>query len=198
MKNTISERVADFLKNYPPFSALESGQLETLSYEVTIVHKENNSIIFSEKEAPHDCFYVVHKGAVALTKKGSTQILDICDEGDIFGLRPLLAHENYKLEAKAHEETILYAIPIKEFKPLALQNHRVGDFLIESFASNTRNPYSQKHRGNCTESPLPRGMEVERKPNCWTCSPCDIPRTWSSVPRAPRSRPLPTLWASTM
>ncbi|WP_418499179.1 DUF294 nucleotidyltransferase-like domain-containing protein [Flagellimonas sp.] len=147
MKNTISERVADFLKNYPPFSALESGQLETLSYEVTIVHKENNSIIFSEKEAPHDCFYVVHKGAVALTKKGSTQILDICDEGDIFGLRPLLAHENYKLEAKAHEETILYAIPIKEFKPLALQNHRVGDFLIESFASNTRNPYSQKHRG---------------------------------------------------
>lgn len=147
MKNTISERVADFLKNYPPFNALESGQLEKLSYEVTIVHKESNSIVFSEKEAPHDCFYVVHKGAIALTKKGSTQVLDICDEGDVFGLRPLLAHENYKLEAKAHEETILYAIPIREFKPLALQNHRVGDFLIESFASNTRNPYSIKHRG---------------------------------------------------
>lgn len=147
MKNTISERVADFLKNYPPFNALESGQLEKLSYEVTIVHKESNSIVFSEKEAPHDCFYVVHKGAIALTKKGSTQVLDICDEGDVFGLRPLLAHENYKLEARAHEETILYAIPIKEFKPLALQNHRVGDFLIESFASNTRNPYSIKHRG---------------------------------------------------
>lgn len=147
MKNTISERVTDFLKNFPPFNILEENQLQKLSYEVSIVYKENNSIIFTENEAPHEYFYVVHKGAIALAKKDTTNILDICDEGDIFGLRPLMAKENYKLEAKAHEETILYAIPIKEFKPIALENKRVGDFLIESFASNTRNPYSIKHSG---------------------------------------------------
>src|SRR5690606_13285076 len=147
MKNTISERVADFLKHYPPFNALKEKELEDLAYEVTIVHKDQNSPVFSEREAPHDHFYVVHKGAIALTKKDSTQIMDICDEGDIFGLRPLMANENYKMQAKAHEETILYAIPIALFKPLALDNHRVGDFLIASFASNTRNPYSLKHRG---------------------------------------------------
>ena len=155
MKNTISERVADFLKSNPPFNALEPKQLEKLSTEAVIIHKENNQIIFTEKEAPHDHFYVVNKGAVALTKKGSSQILDICDEGDVFGLRPLLAHENYKLEAKAHEETILYAIPIQYFKPLALENDRVGNFLIESFASNTRNPYSIKHRGKLYGSANP-------------------------------------------
>jgi CBS domain-containing protein len=147
MKNTISERVADFLKKFPPFNILAEHQLEKLSYEVTIIHKENNSLVFAEKEPPHNFFYVVHKGAVALTKKGSQQMLDICDEGDIFGLRPLLAHENYKLQATAREETILYAIPIQEFRPIALENQQVGDFLIESFASNTRNPYSLKHRG---------------------------------------------------
>lgn len=65
----------------------------------------------------------------------------------MFGLRPLLANESYKLEAKACEETILYAIPISDFKPLALENKRIGNFLIESFASNTGNPYSIKHRG---------------------------------------------------
>lgn len=147
MKNTISERVADFLKNFPPFNALESGQLERLSYEVTIVHKENNSLVFSRKESPHEHFYVVHKGAIALSKSGTGQIMDICDEGDVFGLRPLMANENYKMDARAHEETILYAIPIALFKPIALENQRVGDFLIESFASNTRNPYSLRHRG---------------------------------------------------
>lgn len=146
MKNTVSERVADFLKDFPPFNALKGSDLEKLSYQVTIVHKEQNSVVFSEKDAPHDHFYVVHKGAIALTKKGS-QIMDICDEGDIFGLRPLMAHEHYKMEAKAHEESILYAFPIALFKPMALGNQRVGDFLIESFASNTRNPYSLKHRG---------------------------------------------------
>ncbi len=147
MKNTISERIADFLKNYPPFSTMEEKQLEQLSIEVVIIHKETNTIVFSENENPHEHFYVVNKGAIALSKEGSTQILDICDEGDVFGLRPLLAHENYKLEAKAYEETILYAIPIKDFKPLALENKRIGNFLIESFASNTGNPYSIKHRG---------------------------------------------------
>ena len=147
MKNTISERIADFLKNYPPFNAMEPKQLEQLSIEVTIIHKETNTVVFSQGESPHDNFYVVNKGAVALSKSGSSQILDICDEGDVFGLRPLLANESYKLEAKAYEETILYAIPIKDFKPLALENKRIGNFLIESFASNTGNPYSIKHRG---------------------------------------------------
>ncbi|MBR9854851.1 MAG: CBS domain-containing protein [Algicola sp.] len=147
MKNTISERIADFLKNYPPFNAMEPSQLEQLSVEVVIKHKETNDIVFSQSEDPHEHFYVVNKGAVSLSKAGSSQILDICDEGDVFGLRPLLAHENYKLEAKAYEETILYAIPIKDFKPLALENKRIGNFLIESFASNTGNPYSIKHRG---------------------------------------------------
>ena len=107
MKNTISERIADFLKNYPPFSAMEKRQLEQLSIEVVIIHKETNTIVFSENENPHEHFYVVNKGAIALSKEGSSQILDICDEGDVFGLRPLLANENYKLEAKAYEETIL-------------------------------------------------------------------------------------------
>lgn len=126
---------------------MEPSQLEQLSVEVVIKHKETNDIVFSQSEDPHEYFYVVNKGAVSLSKAGSSQILDICDEGDVFGLRPLLAHENYKLEAKAYEETILYAIPIKDFKPLALENKRIGNFLIESFASNTGNPYSIKHRG---------------------------------------------------
>ncbi|WP_349351057.1 MULTISPECIES: DUF294 nucleotidyltransferase-like domain-containing protein [unclassified Flagellimonas] len=147
MKNTISERIADFLKNYPPFNAMEPKQLEQLALEVTIIHKETNTTVFSQNESPHSHFYVVNKGAVSLSKAGSSQILDICDEGDVFGLRPLLANESYKLEAKAYEETILYAIPISDFKPLALENKRIGNFLIESFASNTGNPYSIKHRG---------------------------------------------------
>ena len=147
MKNTISERIADFLKNYPPFNAMEPKQLEQLALEVTIIHKETNTVVFSQNESPHSHFYVVNKGDVSFAKAVSSQILDICDEGDVFGLRPLLANESYKLEAKAYEETILYAIPISDFKPLALENKRIGNFLIESFASNTGNPYSIKHRG---------------------------------------------------
>ncbi|MFV8465075.1 DUF294 nucleotidyltransferase-like domain-containing protein [Flavobacterium sp. LB1P62] len=147
MKNTISHRVADFLKNFPPFNFLHQKDIETLSEQISIIYKEKDSVVFAENEETHNCFYVVHKGAVTLKNSLNNDILDMCDEGDIFGLRPLIANENYKMEARTHEETILYAIPISIFKPYALENRAVGNFLIESFASNTRNPYSNSHSG---------------------------------------------------
>ena len=147
MKNTISFRIADFLKRYPPFSNLSDVQLETLSEEVTIVYKEKDSTVFGIDESAHHQFYVVHKGAVALWNRDEKSVLDICDEGDIFGLRPLMANENYRLTAKTEEETILYAIPIDKFRPYIKENIRVADFLVESFASNTRNPYDNSNRG---------------------------------------------------
>tara|TARA_R110002051_G_scaffold13808_5_gene45630 strand:+ start:1582 stop:3501 length:1920 start_codon:yes stop_codon:yes gene_type:complete len=147
MKNLISERVADFIKNFPPFNILDSKSLYTLSEEVLIVYKEKNSIIFSVDENQHSHFYLVHKGAVSLSNPESSNIIDYCDEGDVFGLRPLIANENYKLEARAHEECILYGIPIDVFRPMAKQNEEVSVFLMESFASNTRNPYSKNQKG---------------------------------------------------
>lgn len=147
MKNTISERIADFLKAFPPFSNLIQEQLEALSQEVSIVYKEKNSFVFTVDESAHEQFYVVHKGAVALWDREEKTVLDICDEGDIFGLRPLMANENYRLTAKSEEETILYAIPIEKFRPYIKENRTVADFLVESFASNTRNPYDKTNRG---------------------------------------------------
>ncbi|MBP6759140.1 MAG: CBS domain-containing protein [Flavobacterium sp.] len=147
MKNTISHRVADFLKNFPPFSFLQQKELEIISGQISIIYKEKDSVVFAENEETHDSFYVVHKGAIALKSSLQNDILDMCDEGDVFGLRPLIANENYQMEAKAYEESILYAIPLNVFKPYALENRAVGNFLIESFASNTLNPYSKSHRG---------------------------------------------------
>lgn len=147
MQNTISDRIADFLKKYPPFSYLRMEELQTFAPEITIVYKEKDAIVFERDSAPHLFFYVVHKGAIELIRREDGIVLDICDEGDIFGLRPLMANENYRLEAKAQEESILYAIPITLFKPIIKQHVEIGSFLVESFASNTRNPYSNTHKG---------------------------------------------------
>jgi len=51
------------------------------------------------------------------------------------------------MTAKAREESIIYAIPIRIFQPFVIANSDVLSFLLESFASNTRNPYDQEHRG---------------------------------------------------
>ena len=143
MSNRIVERVADFLRRYPPFNELTTKDLKHLSSGVEILYKDKGTFIFRENEPAHAFFYVIQRGAVALRMGNGGDIIDICDEGDLFGLRPLMAGENYKLEAVSQEESILYAIPISEFRPLIQSYEEVGNFVIESFASNTRNPYSR-------------------------------------------------------
>lgn len=129
--NTIASRIADFLNAFPPFSLLEKDQLEKVSREISVQYFEKGKLIFQKGEAVHDCFYIVNKGAVDLQKYNEQQIpetIDKCDEGDVFGLRPLFAKENYQINAITSEESVIYAIPLKIFKPLAISNSRVGNF----------------------------------------------------------------------
>ena len=86
-KISFSERVADFLKKYPPFNILKEKELQLLAQQVTIVYQERNKTLFTQDEKPHSQFYIVHKGAVTLRRLTNNEIIDICDEGDIFGLK---------------------------------------------------------------------------------------------------------------
>ncbi|XLS30864.1 DUF294 nucleotidyltransferase-like domain-containing protein [Flavobacteriaceae bacterium M23B6Z8] len=172
MKNTISERIADFLRNYPPFDLLTTEELDHISQETVVKYLEKEMLLFEEGAAAHKHFYIVHKGAVVLDQpsEGAYKTIDKCDEGDIFGLRPLIAKEStYKIRAKAAEESILYAIPIAVFKPIIINNRNAGIFLIESFASKTQHPYSRKHREDLFTSeediaPIPSQSLFELQP----------------------------------
>ncbi|WP_417886713.1 DUF294 nucleotidyltransferase-like domain-containing protein [Zunongwangia sp.] len=149
MKNSIAHRIADFLKDYPPFNFLEKNDLLTIAEDSEVIYLDKGKILFKEGENGHHLFYIVHKGAVQLQKITSenTETIDTCDEGDVFGLRPLFAQENYIINAIAEEESIIYGIPIARFKPLSEANKKVGNFLIQSFATNTRNPYARENKG---------------------------------------------------
>lgn len=156
MKNTIAERVADFLKNFPPFDQLSKEDLYAIAQVVTITYLEKDKMVYAVGDALHDKFYIIHKGAIALTKEINAKLetIDRFDEGDVFGLRPLFAKENYATNAVTEEECILYGIPLATFKPLITRNKAIVDFLIESFASNTENPFSKEIHGSLYDNRL--------------------------------------------
>ncbi|WBL24497.1 DUF294 nucleotidyltransferase-like domain-containing protein [Zunongwangia sp. HGR-M22] len=171
MKNSIAHRIADFLKDFPPFTFLNAEELLAISEESEVLYIDKGNIVFHEDEKGHSQFYIVHKGAIQLQKFKNNQYetLDTCDEGDIFGLRPLFAEENYIMNAIAEEESIVYGIPIDIFKPLSESNKKVGHFLIQSFATNTRNPYAREDKGklfsgNDIVEPLNSGPLFELQP----------------------------------
>lgn len=142
MSNAISQRVADFLKEYEPFSFLSYDDLIKITLTIRVINLEKHKTLFQINDVLHDSFYVVASGAVHLTviSDADESLLNKCYPGDIFGLRPFFAKNNYQMNAKAREESILYAIPIETFKPYVAQNPEVLNFLLESFATNSKNP----------------------------------------------------------
>ncbi|MGB5820622.1 MAG: DUF294 nucleotidyltransferase-like domain-containing protein [Saonia sp.] len=147
MKNTIAERIYDFLKNFPPFNVLHEEELFTIATDVRVVYLEENSFIFKEDEEIHDYFYVVKDGAIGIFRNVDETLVDECDEGDIFGLRALLRKSNYQLSAKAMEESIVYGISSQLLERFITTNIDANKFLIASFVANTRNPYPEEDKG---------------------------------------------------
>jgi CBS domain-containing protein len=48
MKNSIAERVYDFLKNYPPFNILKADDLLEISKQTSIIYLEKGDTLFKK------------------------------------------------------------------------------------------------------------------------------------------------------
>ncbi len=145
--NTIAEHIADFLKKFPPFDNLNFQELAEIATNIRVVNLEKHKTLFQINDALHDSFYVVASGIINLSVIADAEetLLNKCVEGDIFGLRPFFAKNNYMMTAKAREESILYAIPIATFRPFVANNSEVLDFLLQSFATNSNNPNDKEN-----------------------------------------------------
>ncbi|UPZ14517.1 DUF294 nucleotidyltransferase-like domain-containing protein [Flavobacterium humidisoli] len=138
--NTVAEHIADFLKEYKPFDNLTFQELSDIATNIRVINLEKHAVLFQNNDPLHENFYVVASGVINLTTIADAEetIINKCHEGDIFGLRPFFAKNNYMMTAKAREESIVYAIPIAVFRPFVANNSDVLNFLLESFAVNSR------------------------------------------------------------
>jgi len=149
MPSVIAQKTADFLSGYPPFNLLDSNELLAVATAVKISFLDKNEVLFKIDDPLHDSFYVVASGVLHLTVISDAEeaLLNKCYAGDLFGLRPFFAKNNYMMTAKVREEAFVYAIPIDVFKPYVAQNAQVLEFMLQSFASNTRNPNDPRNQG---------------------------------------------------
>ena len=148
MKNSIAQRIADFLKDFPPFDRLNPEECYDIASKVEVIYLAKNKTLFNQGDNAHDHFYVVNQGVINLKLKQNNKyiLLDVCDAGDILGLRPIFADKTYALQATAKSDTMLYAIPFEEFRPY-LNNEAIAQFLLRSFASNQRQPDASEDKG---------------------------------------------------
>jgi CBS domain-containing protein len=144
--NTIAERIYDFLKEFPPFNMLIPDNLLSICKSIEVHYVEKDSFLFKTNESVKDKFYVVKDGDIGLFT-GTNDLVDECDEGDIFGLRALMRQGKYLLSAKAIEESIVYSISSTLFDNYIATNTEASKYLMSNLVSNYRktNDDKQEH-----------------------------------------------------
>jgi CBS domain-containing protein len=168
MSNTISQRIFDFLKAFPPFNLLSSEDLMTVATKCEVKYLELNELVFNYNDALHPYFYIVKDGAVGLYR--NEQLVDHCDEGDIFGIRAILRNDAYRLKASAIEESIIYALPAIEFLRIIQDNIDVHKYLATTFASNLAIEGNQSDLIEIEDFNIPTFQKVSYSTPVITCS----------------------------
>ncbi len=143
MKNEIIHRVFDFIKEYPPFTLLPKDVVMEIASTVIVKYLPADTVLFRIGDMPPPLFYIVNEGAIYLHQEDGSMV-DQCDEGDVFGIRPLLVHAPYLLTAKTGEESILYAIKTDSFLPYLDKYPKVLSFLASNFAVGNGNMFYKK------------------------------------------------------
>lgn len=129
--------VANRLARHPPFDRLDPELLDRIARGIRIRYLEPDEVIFDQGEATRPEFYVVVKGEVAVSQRldGETVLIDVCDDGDIFGVRALLADREYLARTQAKDDTLLYVLSKEQLDELLRDEPRVAMFFAADFAA---------------------------------------------------------------
>lgn len=129
--------VAAQLGRFPPFDKLTPEAREALAGQVKLRYLEADELLFEEGAPAGESFFVVKRGLISLGRHVDDEhdVFDICDEGDLFGLRALITQHDYSATARAKEEALIYELPFSEFIKLSESHPSLSLYLAAGFAA---------------------------------------------------------------
>jgi CBS domain-containing protein len=100
--------IPSFLRSHPPFDELDEDELASVVLATRIEFFPEYQVILAQDGEPASFLYVVRKGSVEVLD--GDLVIDLHQEGEVFGFVSLLTGERPALTARAAEETICYLI----------------------------------------------------------------------------------------
>ena len=129
--STISYRVADFLKRYPPFEFLDEAELLDLASHGRVKMHEAGERLFWEGREPGPYVFIIQQGTVRLvneTDEGE-ELRDILGAGDLLGVGRFLGQTTYRHTARAATDVVLYCLQAGEVEQLVARHEEVARYL---------------------------------------------------------------------
>lgn len=126
---------ARMIKAHELFQSLTPDEVKRVN-EFSMVRKcQTNDVVFRAGDAGTHVFIVV-EGMVQLLLPGNAAeaglLLGRAEQGDLFGLSPLLGSSNYTLSAQCTRTTEVLAVEHKPLKDLLMANPNVGFDVMQS------------------------------------------------------------------
>ena len=134
----IPYRVADFLKQHPPFQFVDESELVALAARGRVKFHEPDEYICWQS-SPHTPFiYVIQQGSVSLWDESVNPpaLSDICGAGDCIGMERFNGSPASLYSAKAASEVVLYALYAADFEAL-LSRHRDAAHYVAAYSAVT-------------------------------------------------------------
>ena len=129
--------VANRLAKHAPFDKLDRELLDRIAKGVRIRYLEPGEVVFAQGSVPSPEFYVLVKGEIEVRQRVDDKdvLVDVCDDGDIFGVRALLGDRPYAATTQAKDDTLLYVLSKDQLHALVAEAPRVAMFFAADFAS---------------------------------------------------------------
>src|SRR6185295_2147062 len=116
----IGYRVADFLKQHPPFNSIEEPDLLSLVAHGRVKFHESDEFLCWQNGAYTPYIFVIQQGSVSLWEEanGKEHLRDVRGPGDIIGIERFLGSQSSPYSAKSNSDVVVYALQAEDFEPL--------------------------------------------------------------------------------
>ncbi len=129
--SVIRHRVADFLRQYPPFDAVGEENLLALTSSGRVQFFESESYVFEQGRQRANVVWVIQQGTVEIwNESGEARQTDLLGPGDILGVDRFFGESVYFTSARTASDVILYSIDAALFEDLMRRLPAVGAYVL--------------------------------------------------------------------
>src|SRR5258708_7466997 len=133
--SVIRFRVADFLKQYPPFNELTEEDLLSLAASGRVIFHESEEYVFRQHQPMGPALWIIQQGSVEILDKTprGEELRDMLAEGDILGGERVSGSTIYAYSARTASDVILYSIDAASVEKMAAHNPGIARYLAAHF-----------------------------------------------------------------
>ena len=135
--SVIRYRVADFLREYPPFEAFSLEDLLLFSGTGRVAFHEDDIYLFRKGQAREPLIWVIEQGRVELLDESPAgeRLCDVRGRGDTLGLSREEPADVHPLTARTATEVIIYSFDVAAFEDLAQKYPEAMHYLAADLAT---------------------------------------------------------------